>query len=102
MEFRVVDKQYKAAKAWLDKYKALLKEVSGGANRFTLKGKEVAILVPGKLNEALLAKEQPGIIDEYTELVTTRQFNKARFAKEQPDLYRQYQAQALRLTGDTQ
>lgn len=100
MKFRVIDKQYKEAGAWLDKYKKLLKQVCGDANQFTLKGKPVAVLVPGKLNETLLAKEQPAIIDEYTELVTVRQFNKARFAEERPEMFEQYRAQGLKLTGE--
>lgn len=97
-EFKVIDRQYKQAKKWLERYKNLLKEVSQGANLFTLKGKQVATLVPGQLNKTLLAKEQPDIIAAYTRQVVKFEFDEAAFAKEHPLMHEQYRAQRLVLT----
>lgn len=99
MRFKVIDGQYKQAKKWLDNYKKLLKEVSGGANIFTIKDRQVAVMVPGKLNRTLLAQEQPDVVTRYTRQVVKVEFDEAAFRLEEPEMFEQYQAQALRLSA---
>lgn len=99
-EIKRLHREATAAKKRLDEYKGLLKEVAGEAKEFTIKGHTVATLVPGQLNKSQLAQEQPDLVDEYTELVTKKQFNQERFAKELPEVFERYRVQRLVFVGD--
>lgn len=98
-EFLERDTRQKVDKKFTDEFKALLKEVSGNAGEFKLRGVKVAILRPGKLNLSLLAQELPHMVDKYTRQVIKTEFDQAAFALEEPELFEQYRAQGLVLVG---
>lgn len=80
---------------WCDEFKGTLKQLAGTRSEFKLRGLLVARLVPGQLNKSLLAKEQPAIVEEYTVLVSKRQFDQGAFANELPEMFERYRAQRL-------
>ncbi len=83
---------------WLEEFKATIKTVSGDAEEFKIKGTKVAMLVPGNLKRALLAKEQPDLVKEYTRPVFKEEFDQAAFASDHPELFEKYRAQAFKLS----
>lgn len=83
---------------WLEEFKDTIKQVAGDASEFKLKGTKVAMLVPGNLKKALLAKEQPDLVKEYTRPVFKEEFDQEAFAKDHPDLFEKYRAQAFKLS----
>lgn len=85
---------------WCGEFKDTLKTLARGADTFKLRGLLVARLVPGQLNRSLLAKEQPEIVDQYTVLVTKREFNQKGFADDLPELFEKYRAQRLVLASE--
>lgn len=82
-------------KKWTSEFKVLLKRMTQDATELQLSGTPVAKLVPGQLNQALLEKEQPDIVKQYTRMVCEERFDIAKFYEEQPELFKQYQAQRL-------
>lgn len=101
-QYRDNKAQQKRIKKWVDEFGGALKQLAAGADKFALDGQVVATLVYGQLNETLLAKEQPAIVAEYTRKMTVERFDKEAFRNEMPDMYRQYQAQRLVLTGESE
>lgn len=97
-EFRSRHRRRNEDEKWMTEFKDLLKRVAAGAKSFTLKGTEVARLIPGQLNKTLLAKEQPDIVKKYTKRVVTQEFDQAAFAADHPEMFEQYRAQRFELT----
>jgi hypothetical protein len=94
--------EQKRAKKWTDEFGAALKALSGDAQEFRLDGEKVAMLVAGQLNRSTLAKEQPDVVKRYTRMVTKEVFDEVWFKEEMPEMYKQYQAQRLVLTGESE
>jgi hypothetical protein len=95
-------KEQKTLKQWVEQFGDALKKLSGEASELRLGGRKVATIVAGQLNKTLLAKEQPDIIDECTVTMTVVRFDEALFKQKYPDMFKQYQAQRLVLTGETE
>lgn len=88
-------RQYNVEKAFLEQAGDLLKTLAGEAGILQVGGQEVAKIVMGQLNKALLAAEQPDIVKECTVTRTVESFDQDLFRQKYPDLFKQYQARKL-------
>lgn len=94
-EYVARNRNFKAEKAFLDEVGDLFKELAKGNDQLWIGNKEVGKIVAGQLNMTRLREEQPDIVEQFTEVVTTTEFNKLAFQKAYPEIFRQYQAQKL-------
>lgn len=86
--------------AWIELYKERLDKMSGGAESFTLDGREVATYKRnGNLNTKRLEAEHPEVIAKYTRLVQELKFDKISFENDEPELFQAYRAKVFRLPG---
>lgn len=94
-EYVTRNRNHKAEKAFLDEVSDLFKELAKGNDQLWIGNREVGKIVAGQLNMTSLREEQPEIVEEFTEVVTTTEFNKIAFQKKYPKLYAAYQAKRL-------
>lgn len=94
-EYVARNKGYKAEGQLLKEFGELFKEIAQGHDQLWIGNQEVGKIVAGQLNMTRLTEEQPELVEQFMETVTTREFNKIAFQKAYPEIFTQYQAKRL-------
>lgn len=98
-EFLMRRERHRADGQWIEDYQDQLDRISGGAESFTLNGREVLTYRRnGNLSVKKLEAEHPDKVAQYTRLVTELKFDKAAFEAEEPELFKEYRAKVFRVT----
>lgn len=84
---------------WIEEFRAQLDRISGGAEHFTLNGREVLTYRRnGNLNARKLEAEHPDIVARYTRLVTEMKLDREALEREEPEIYKAFRAKVFRVS----
>lgn len=99
-EFLMRTARTKADQAWCNRFKTMAKEVSQGAESFTVEGRAVARIALGQLNETQLAEQLPDMYKKYVRPVTEMKFDQEAFRHDNPELFKAFRARRFCVTGE--
>lgn len=98
-EFLLRDQRRQEDTQWIEEFKAQLDRVSGGAEHFTLHGREVLTYKRnGNLNSKKLGEQHPDLIAKYTRLVTELKLDKEALERDEPEIYNAFKAKVFRVS----
>jgi len=98
-EFLLRDQRRQEDTQWIEEFKAQLDRISGGAEYFTLHGREVLTYKRnGNLNSKKLGEQHPDLIAKYTRLVTELKLDKEALERDEPEIYNAFKAKVFRVS----
>lgn len=98
-EFLIREPRLREDNLWIEEFKAQLDRISGGAEHFSLNGREVLTYKRnGNLNAKKLEAEHPDLVSKYTRLVTELKLDKAALERDEPEIYNAFKAKVFRVS----
>lgn len=101
-EFLLREQRRREDEQWIEEFRAQLDRISGGAEYFTLNGREVLTYKRnGNLNAKKLEAEHPDLVARYTRLVTEMKLDKQALERDEPEIYNAFKAKVFRVSART-